>query len=158
MSLPAGLIALRRLTQEELRRMLEAQKQTYGFGHKTSLRMLYGSLGLFSLVGLFYFNHIFREYTLFNQEEVHISDAFEWQKRVYKYSDIKEIHQVKFFIAPNGNRILRPHYVLVFNDGRTWASRENFGEHDKKSEENLLQFIQTMTPLEIIQSRYYDEP
>ena len=157
MSLPAILITIKFTPKEKFLAVLKSSYKMYGTSTKWSLRILYMCLAFFSLMGLLFQNYAYREYTIFNAKEVIISKAFELEKKKYSYADVKELRWVKFFKAPSGKRIMRPHFVITFNDGERWLSRENFESDDKTSEENLLKFLLNLTQLELKESRYYDE-
>jgi hypothetical protein len=74
-------------------------------------------------------------FTAFRQDDILINNLFGLGSKVYRYSDISDIRDIRKLKAPNGNIVRDEHYIIVFSDNSKWNSRQNgFGrfEENKK--------------------------
>jgi hypothetical protein len=76
-------------------------------------------------------------YSAFGKEEVKINGALSLGQRTYKYSDITRIKELEKFYAPSGKIVTNPHFVIEFNDGRKWNSRESGFDNYEKNRQIL---------------------
>jgi hypothetical protein len=60
---------------------------------------------------------------------------------LHSYEAVTSIHTRDHFIAPNGNRVLQPHYVIEFSDGTAWTTRDGMRTPDPANDLNLMEFV-----------------
>jgi hypothetical protein len=80
-------------------------------------------------------------YTRFTDEAVHVNTFFSLGERRDPYADATEIRRIATFRAPNGNVIARPYFVLIFQDGSRWSSRDGLHDDDAKRDQAILAFV-----------------
>jgi hypothetical protein len=84
-------------------------------------------------------------------------------ENVRAYQQITRIRQVQSFKAPNGNIIERPFYVLHFNDGSTWSTKNQlyrFAEDsdlNQQKEAELIIFIAGKIGKEVEVQKFSDK-
>ena len=64
-----------------------------------------------------------RTFVRFDDQSVEIGRFLALRAATYDYRQVTAIEHRATFVAPNGNTIHRPHYVIRFNDGTTWNAR-----------------------------------
>lgn len=83
-------------------------------------------------------------FTAFRQEDIVVSNLFGLGNRIYKYSDIADIRDVQKTKALSGNIVDKKHYVIVFNDGTKWNSRDSgFDNFDKDTK--IMEIVKQKT-------------
>jgi hypothetical protein len=59
----------------------------------------------------------------------------------YGYARVKSIERRATFRAPIGNTVQRPHYVILFDDGRSWSSREGLRHPEPDVDFRIAQLV-----------------
>lgn len=59
----------------------------------------------------------------------------------HAYSTVRAIRPVNYFTAPNGNQVYRPHYVIDFDDGAQWTTRDGLRTPDPAHDATMMQFV-----------------
>lgn len=104
---------------------------------------------LVGLLTIIYFDY----YSTFGKQEIKINGALSLGSKTYKYSDITKIKALERFYAPNGNIVTDPHFVIEFNDGKKWNSRESGFERNDENRQ-IIELVQSKTDLELIKQEF----
>jgi hypothetical protein len=92
-------------------------------------------------------------YSAFGQKEIQISGLLSIGAKIYKYSDVTQVMDIKKLKAPNGNIVEDPHFLIEFCDGASWNSRESgFGKYDQDSE--IIALVVQKTGKEVVELEY----
>jgi hypothetical protein len=83
-------------------------------------------------------------FTAFRQNDIIVNSLFGLGNKTYLYSDIIDIRDIDKLKAPNGNIVEDKHYIIVFNDGSKWNSR-NSGFGDYKSDTRIMDVVENKT-------------
>lgn len=83
-------------------------------------------------------------FTVFRQNDIIVNNLFGLGNKTYLYSDIIDIRDIDKLKAPNGNIVDDKHYVIVFNDGLKWNSR-NSGFGDYENDTRIMDLIESKT-------------
>jgi len=95
-------------------------------------------------------------YSAFGQQEIKINGLLSIGAKTYKYSDITQIKDIERLTAPNGNIVDDPHFIIEFNDGVKWNSRENgFANYDQDSD--IINLIADKAEIEPIELEFDNE-
>jgi len=109
-----------------------------GFDGKRVLLLL-GGLGLAgTAIGLFVGT---RTFTRFQEDGIVISRPFGLRRHFYGYGRVEAIEHRATFQAPNGKIIDRPHYVLRFNDGASWSTREGLRDPEPDRDRMIAKLV-----------------
>ena len=79
-------------------------------------------------------------FTAFRQDDIIVNGLFGLGNKTYQYADITDIRHVDKLKAPNGNIVEDEHYIIVFNEGSKWNSRNN-GFGDYKRDTSIINLI-----------------
>lgn len=156
-ALPVSIFFFRRIPKNEMKKMMQKSEEMYGISGKTSLRVSFISLIFLAVLGGTYLLYAFMNYTIFSKQSVVISRIENWSGAQYSYEQISNIYQVKFFKTSFGKRVYSPHFVIEFDDGSQWSSREHFDAIKKSEEANLLSFVVLLSGKAVVSRRYIDD-
>jgi len=107
----------------------------YGFDAFGALKpMLIGISVIAFVVSSFSFNI----YSSFANSGIAIGQGFGTAK--YAYSEVAQVKYVLKFRAPNGNIKKNPYFVIYFNNGRKWSSRDR-GYNSVAKNQALIEFV-----------------
>jgi len=95
-------------------------------------------------------------YSSFGKNEIKINGLSTIGVKTYKYSDILKVKDIDKLIAPNGNIVEDPHYIIEFSDGENWNSRDNGFANDRKDGE-IIDLVMNRTELEPIELEFDNE-
>ena len=79
--------------------------------------------------------------TVFDERGVTTKTLWGSDDGFHAYSAITSIRKQNTFIAPNGNVVHRPHYVIVFTDGTQWTTRDGLRTPLPAYDTKLMQFV-----------------
>lgn len=95
-------------------------------------------------------------YSAFGQQEIKFNGLLSIGAKTYEYSNIAKIKEVEKLIAPNGNIVDDPHFIIEFTDGVKWNSRENgFANYDQDSD--IIDLVKTKTSIELLELEFDNE-
>jgi hypothetical protein len=77
----------------------------------------------------------------FDETGVEIGRPLSFRNKFYPYKSVKSIEHRATFRAPNGNTIQRTHYVVVFDDGTSWNTREGLRDPVPESDDRIAQLV-----------------
>lgn len=107
----------------------------YKFRASIILRVLAVVLGILGIVLIrLGDNAEFKVYS----EKIEVSRLFEMSSKEYPMNQVKEINHRLTLIAPNGNKVNKPHYEIVFKDGYSWSTILDIREPKKSDDEAFL--------------------
>ncbi|MFH1199345.1 MAG: hypothetical protein V1650_04230 [Candidatus Omnitrophota bacterium] len=107
----------------------------YGFDAFVMLKlMLIGVSVIAFIASILSFNF----YSSFTGSGIVIGKIF--GKVQYAYSEVSQVKYVLKFRAPNGNIKENPYFVIYFNDGRKWSSRDR-GYNSVTKNQALIEFV-----------------
>lgn len=88
-------------------------------------------------------------YTAFGEEEIRQDPLFAFRVRVHEYEDIERLKWRERFRRPDGRWVELEHYVIEFDDGSVWNSR-NSGYEDPAKNRELFEYLsgRTAIPME----------
>ena len=83
-----------------------------------------------------------RSFTWFDEAGVEVGRPLAFRSTFYTYAHVKSIEHRSTFRAPNGNVIQRrPHYVIVFDDGSSWSTRDMFRDPVPDLDRQIAQLV-----------------
>ncbi len=92
-------------------------------------------------------------YSAFEKDKVRINTIFGIGESSFAYSDLKEIRDIEFIKAPNGDIIEDYHFVLLFKDETKWNSRDQgFSDYDLDGE--IIDFVSKKSKVEVVNFEY----
>lgn len=95
-------------------------------------------------------------YTVFGKDHIKTNGLLSLGTTTYSYEDVVEVKEVEKLIAPNGNVVVDPHYVIEFNNGENWNSRENgFANYSQDSQ--IIDLVLSKTDLTLIVLEFDNE-
>ena len=77
----------------------------------------------------------------FDEAGVEIGRPLGFRSKFYTYKSVKSIEHRATFRAPNGNNVRRPHYVVAFDDGTSWSTREGLRDPVPESDDRIAQLV-----------------
>ena len=83
-------------------------------------------------------------FTAFRQDDIVINSLFGLGNKTYLYTDIADIRDIMKVKAPNGNIVDDEHYIIIFNDGSKWNSRQN-GFANFREDSKIIDLIELKT-------------
>lgn len=104
--------------------------------------------GLFLLTGIVftYFGSTTNVYI--SDKSIKIKTLFSVSEKVYNFSDVKAIVYYENKIAPNGDKVFKPHFKVVFSDNFEWSTITDLRE-PKKDDNQIFEYISKMSNMEI---------
>ena len=82
------------------------------------------------------------------EDRIEVSRLLSLSNKSYSFEDITELNHKQSFIAPNGDRVLKPYFEVVFKDGSKWNTRMDF-RVPLESDKTIFEEISQRTSLEI---------
>lgn len=133
----------------------KSSEKMWGFSKKFSKNITISTLLIASLIGVFFNIYSLSEYSIFAEKRIQLSKGFNFEFTEYKYEDIENIYEVKFFYNSLGEPLYRPHFVIKFKNKKTWTSREHI-QNDDFREGQLKNLIVERTEITPKKVRYFE--
>jgi hypothetical protein len=89
-------------------------------------------------------------YSRFTDAGIEIQRPFSLRSSFYEYARVRAIEYRATFRAPAGNRVQTPHYVILFDDGRSWSSRDGLRDPVTKVDGQIAQLVSRRSKRPII--------
>jgi hypothetical protein len=90
-------------------------------------------------------------YSRFTDAGVEIHRPLSFRNPFYEYARVKAIEHQATFRAPIGNTVKRPHYVILFDDGTLWSSREGLREPVPEVDDQIARLVSQRSKRPIIE-------
>jgi hypothetical protein len=87
-------------------------------------------------------------YVKISDKNIRIKSLFSLNEKVFNYSDVKNIVFNEYTTAPNGDKIYKPHYKVIFTDNYEWSSISDMRE-PKNDDNQIFEYISKKTNLAI---------
>lgn len=87
-------------------------------------------------------------YVIFKSESIEINRFRSYKSDVYTYKSIRGITHFQKDIAPNGNVIDKPHYVIFFDNNTSWKTTYG-GRTPSSSDDEIMKYLQEKTGIAI---------
>lgn len=78
---------------------------------------------------------------------------FGHEQTVYPYSSIRSIYSASHVRAPNGKIVHRPHYIIVFDGGDRWSTRDGLRDPKLHTDSVLVRYVATRSNRPVEQVR-----
>ena len=88
-------------------------------------------------------------YTRFAEDQIVVNRLFSLNESQYSYDDIEQLAHFAKFKAPNGNIVDKPYFMITFENGDTWSTRNRLSIHSPESDAHLFDFLSRKTGLPI---------
>ncbi|WP_435005276.1 hypothetical protein P12x_003171 [Tundrisphaera lichenicola] len=141
-------VLYRALLGERYRRYVRACDERVGFdGYRA-----FSWMAIVIVVGSVLFTFLMaRTYTRFTKDGIEIARTLSLQGALYEYNRVRSIERRSTFRAPNGNTIHLPHFVLNFDDGGSWSTREGFRDPEPELDGQIARWISRRSGRAIIE-------
>jgi hypothetical protein len=96
---------------------------------------------------------VFDWFIIFRHEDILVNRLLGFGSHSYVYTDVSEIRDVLKVEAPNGDIINDEHYVIVFNDGEKWNSRDS-GFSNVHEDSQIIKLVQSKTGKQIVKLEF----
>ncbi len=90
-------------------------------------------------------------FTRLTSDGIEIQAPFELRPRFFSYRCVRSIERRATFQAPLGNTIRSLHYVITFDDGSWWSSRENIRIPSAEVDGQIARFVSEQSKRPIIE-------
>ncbi len=104
---------------------------------------------LLALTGLVFMNLGRNAHFDVSPTEIKVSRLFELHSTLYSMDQINEITHYAYLEAPNGNMVFKPHYEILFDDGRIWNTTVDIREPEDRDDE-VFEKISKWSGVEIL--------
>lgn len=119
--------------------------KVYPFNAKILLKIL---LFLLTISGIAISQLAHRSFFRTYKEKIEMSRLFEWEKHEFTMDDIMELNHFQTLIAPNGKRIHKPHYEIIFKDSTIWKTTFDIRE-PSQNDDRYFEFISKQSGIAI---------
>jgi hypothetical protein len=109
-----------------------------GFDGKRVLAWLGACVAVGSVVGLV---AGVTSFARFDEAGMEIGRPLGFRSKFHDYKSVKTIEHRTTFVAPNGTTVQRPHYVISFDDGTSWSTREGLRDPLPESDDRIAQLV-----------------
>lgn len=92
-------------------------------------------------------------YARFTEAGVEIGRRLSFHGKFYEYRRIAGIEHRATFQAPAGNTVERPHYVILFDDGSYWSTREGCRDPVPKLDDPVVKYVSSRSGKAIVPRR-----
>lgn len=137
----------RALLRDRYRRFERYGNERLGFDSNRVFLVLlaFGLVGasLFFLAGA-------TSFARFTRDGIEIGRPFSFRSRFYEYWRIEGIEHRATYQAPAGNTLERPHYVILFDDGSSWSTREGCRDPVPRVDDPILKYVSSRTGKAIV--------
>jgi hypothetical protein len=98
-------------------------------------------VGLIIAASAFFFIFVVTSFARFDETGVEVGRHLAFRSTFYEYSRVKAIEHRATFLGTNGKTILRPHYIITFDDGTSWSSRGGLRDPVPDSDREIAQLV-----------------
>ncbi len=145
-----SLSTSRYLLKDDWAEYLAYNNLKYRFNYIAASKYVFKGFGLVTglLVIMFFDWH-----SAFGPKEIQLNGLLSLGTKTYLYEDITELKDVEKLIAPNGDIVNDPHYLIKFKDGKKWNSRNN-GFADYMADSKIMDLALSKTNLKLIEVEF----
>jgi hypothetical protein len=86
----------------------------------------------------------------FTDDGIEIQRPFTFRGNFYGYSRVRFIEHRGTVHAPIGNKVARPHFVISFDDGASWSSRDGLRDPVPELDGRIAQLVSERSKRAII--------
>jgi hypothetical protein len=90
-------------------------------------------------------------FSRFTDAGIEIQRPLSFRSAFYEYARVKAIEHAATFRAPIGKTVKRPHYVILFEDGTSWSSREGLRDPVPEVDRQIAQLVSQRSGRPIIE-------
>jgi hypothetical protein len=149
-AIPVSFFIAKRKLKADWPEYLAYQNLKYRFNYMKATKYTTWAL---TVIVAFLLVLFFGWYSAFGNQEIKINGALSLSSKIYRYSDITKAKELESLYAPNGNIVNDPHFVIEFNDGQKWNSRES-GFDNFDQDKQIIELIRSKTNLELIKQEF----
>jgi hypothetical protein len=90
-------------------------------------------------------------FTRFTKDGIEIGRPLSFRSEFRGYSHVLAIERRATFRAPNGRIVHRPHYVIAFDDGESWCTRECLRDPVPEVDDPMAQLVSSRSGRDIVE-------
>jgi hypothetical protein len=106
--------------------------------------LVFGGAAVFFAAGV-------TSFARFAEAGVEVGRPLSFRSRFYEYTRVRAIEHRATFRAPNGKTVQRPHYVILFDDGAYWSTREGCRDPVPEVDEPIVRFVSRLSGRAIVE-------
>lgn len=88
-------------------------------------------------------------YTRFTEDRIVINRPMSLGEDVYSYNSVTHLAHIANRRIPGGNILPKPFYMVFFNNGDVWSTKDVMGTHSPQTEASLFEFLSKKSGLPI---------